>query len=98
MVVNYMEDHGGAWPRGWDDLKPYFDAGGGRVAGWSFAEYQRHVAIKWDVDPTELEAAARKNPGPTFRVIQPKQWLAGTMGGHEPNEILYRYLRRRHNP
>ena len=51
MVVNHMEDHEGRWPRGWDDLRPYFDAGGGRVGGWSFDEYQRHVTIRWDVDP-----------------------------------------------
>ena len=98
MVVNYMDDHGGQWPRGWDDLKPYFDAGGGRVGGWSFAEYQRHVSIKWDVDPRALEAAAKRNPGPTFRVIAPREWLAGTMGGNEPNEMLYRHFRNRHSP
>ena len=98
MVVDYMEDHGGRWPKGWDDLKPYFDAGGGRVGGWSFAEYQRHVVIKWDVDPRALEAAAKENPAPTFRVIQAREWLAGTMDGHEPNEILYRYFRVRHSP
>jgi hypothetical protein len=22
MVVKYMEDHGGRWPKGWGDLKP----------------------------------------------------------------------------
>ena len=51
MVVEYMEDHDGRWPKGWDDLRPYFDAGGGRVGGWSFDEYQRHVTIRWDVSP-----------------------------------------------
>ncbi len=95
MVVNYMDDHGGRWPSGWDDFKPYFDAGGGRVGGWSFAEYQRHVSIKWDVDPRALDAAAKGNPVPTFRVIAPRDWLAATMGGREPNEILYSYFRNR---
>src|ERR1700678_2484576 len=69
MVVNYMEDHEGQWPKGWNDLKLYFDAGGGRVGGWSFPDYQRRVEIRWDVDPAVLEAAAKANPGPTFQVI-----------------------------
>ncbi len=95
MVVEYMEDHDGRWPKGWDDLRPYFDAGGGRVGGWSFDEYQRHVTIRWDVDPGALKAAAKASRGPTFRVIAAREWLAGTMGGHEPNEILYRYFSER---
>jgi hypothetical protein len=95
MVVHYMKDHDGRWPKGWDDLGPYFDAGSGRVGGWSFEEYQRHVTIRWDVDPVALEAAAKANPGPTFRVITAREWLAGSIGGHEPNEILYRYFRGR---
>jgi hypothetical protein len=95
MVVNHMEDHEGRWPRGWDDLRPYFDAGGGRVGGWSFDEYQRRVAIKWDVDPAALKAAARKSAVPTFRVITPRDGLGGTIGGHEPNDMLYRYFRKR---
>ena len=95
MVVKYLEEHEGRWPRGWDDLKPYFDAGGGRVGGWSFEEYQDHVSIRWDVDPAELEIAAKANAGPTFNVIAARKWDAGTIGGHSPNEILYRYFRAR---
>jgi hypothetical protein len=93
MVVAYMQEHGERWPGEWEDLKPYFDAGGGRVGGWSFDQYKQRVAIRWDVDPESLRAIARSNPTPTFRVITASHWLAGTLGGHEPNEILYRYLR-----
>jgi hypothetical protein len=93
MVVTYMQEHGDRWPEGWEDLKPYFDAGGRRVGGWSFEQYKQRVAIRWDVDPESLKAIARANPAPTFRAITARQWLAGTIGGHEPNEILYRYLR-----
>jgi hypothetical protein len=95
MVVDYMNDHDGQWPGRWDDLKPYFEAGHGRVGGWSFEEYQRHVEIKWDVDPVALETETRANSRPTFRVIVPRERLAGSMGGQEPNEILYRYFRER---
>jgi hypothetical protein len=95
MVVDHMKDHNGRWPKGWDDLKPYYDAGGGRVAGWSFDEFQRHVTIRWDVDTRDLETAAKASPVPTFRVIAARQWAAGTIGGHEPNEFLHRYFRER---
>jgi hypothetical protein len=93
MVVDYMRDHDEQWPRCWDDLRPYFEAGGGRVGGWSFEEYQRHVSIKWDADPAALKAEARQNSRPTFRVIMPKEWLASTWSHGEPNQILYHYLR-----
>jgi hypothetical protein len=74
-------------------LEPYFKAGGGRVGGWSFEQYKQRIAITWDVDPEALKAVARANPAPTFRVITARQGLAGTIGGHEPNAIVYHYLR-----
>lgn len=94
MVVSYMKDHDDRWPRGWDDLKPYFDASQGRV-GWSFETYQQHVAIQWDVNVAALERTAKSNPRPTFRVITAIAPLAGTFEGHEPNEILFHYLRQK---
>jgi hypothetical protein len=94
MVVRYMEEHDGRWLRGWNDLRPYFDVGGGRVGGWSFEQYQQHIVIQWDVDPAVLEAMARANPRPAFRVISAR-WPAGTIGGNEPNEILHRYFRNK---
>jgi hypothetical protein len=29
MVVDDMKDQNGQWPKGWDDLRPHYDAGGG---------------------------------------------------------------------
>jgi hypothetical protein len=98
MVVDYMENHDGQWPRGWDDLRSYFEAGGGRVGGWSFEKYQEHVSIRWDVDVAALLATAKASSRPPFRVIAPRKWFAATMGGHEPNEIVYHYLRERRIP
>jgi hypothetical protein len=95
MVVSYMGDHDGRWPKGWADLRPYFDAGGGRIGGWSFERYQTRIMIRWDVDPATLEAAAKTNPRSTFRVISASNLLAGSIAGNEPNEILYRYLRQK---
>jgi len=95
MVVHYMEDHDGRWPRGWADLKPYFDCGGGRVGGWSFAKYQQRVIIRWDVNPASLEYEAKTKRRPSFRVISATGLFPASVGGREPNEILYRYLRQR---
>jgi hypothetical protein len=69
MVVHYMDDNDGRWPRGSADLKPYFDSGGGRVGGWSFAKYQQRVVIQWDVDAARLEYEAKTDARPTFRVL-----------------------------
>jgi hypothetical protein len=95
MVVDYMRDHDDRWPKGWEDLKPYFDAGGGRVGGWSFGEYQRRITIRWDVDPELLEAGAKGNSGPNFKVIRATLPFAGAFEGCEPNEILRRYLQKK---
>jgi hypothetical protein len=95
MVVRYMEDHEGHWPRGWADLKPYFDSGGGRVGSWSFAKYQQRVVIRWHVDPARLENEAKSSPRPTFRVISASGLFPGRIGENDPNEILYRYLRQK---
>jgi hypothetical protein len=95
MVINYMKDHDDRWPKDWEDLKPYFDAGGSRVGGWSFSEYQRRVTIRWDVDPESLESAAKGNPRPTFKVIYATLPFAGAFEGREPNEILHRYLQEK---
>jgi hypothetical protein len=93
MVEDYLEDHGGEWPRGWEDLRPYFDAGGGRVGGWSFDEYRGRVLIDWAADVADLEAQAKSHDRATFRVIRAAHWPSSAMPGHEPNEILHGYLR-----
>ena len=43
MVIDYLESHGGEWPTNWEALVPAFNAGGGRVGGWSFAQFRRRV-------------------------------------------------------
>lgn len=95
MVEDYMEDHAGGWPRGWDDLKPNFDAGGGRVGGWSFGKYQRRVRIDFAADVEDLGARAKAHDRATFRVIWAANLLTSKMGGRDPNQLLHAYLRDR---
>lgn len=95
MVVDYMKGHEGRWPKGWEDLRPAFEAGGGRVGGWSFEKYQSRIAIDWSVEPMALEAASAFNDGPSFDVIHPADGIDVKIGSNGANEILYRYFKSR---
>lgn len=96
MVVHFMEDHDGRWPRGWEELRPYFDAGGGGVGGWSFEKYQRRVRIDWRAGVEGLAAQSRSSPRATFREIWAASGLSSAM--QDPNEIVHSYLQSRPDP
>jgi len=92
MVIGYMEAHDGKWPRSWEELRPAFDAGGGRVGGWSFEEYRSRIKIDFTADPTELRRQALSADDPTFDVVG-STLNSGTHFEDDPNWILYRYFR-----
>ncbi len=92
MVIGYMEKHDGQWPRSWEELRPAFDAGGGRVGGWSFEKYCSRVWIDWDADPKTLEAAAIRCDKPCFDVIHPADRIDVRIGGGS-NAILHAYFK-----
>jgi hypothetical protein len=96
MVIEYMESHGGAWPRKWDDLTREFDNGNGRVGGWTFAEYQSRIRIDFAADPEKLRQESLGQSAPTFKAI----WPAWDLGDRliDPNEMLYQYFRRSAQP
>ncbi|BAM02966.1 hypothetical protein [Phycisphaera mikurensis] len=97
MLMAYMDDHGGAWPRGWDDLEPYFRDGRGRsrsrVQGWSYEKFQSRVWIDFEADPEALRAASRAaGPGARapFDVVRSRRfwqapWVAVVGGGADQN-------------
>jgi hypothetical protein len=95
MVIHYLKDHKDHWPREWNDLKPYFDAGEGMAGGWSFAKYQSRVNIDWSIDVEDLEKRAIASFTPTFQVISVRGPMNSSMGGREPNEMVHRYLREK---
>ena len=92
MVIGYMEKHEGRWPRSWEDLRPQFEAGGGRVGGWSFEKYRSRVWIDWSADPKALEMAAVQCDKPWFDVIHPTDRIDVRFGGG-PNAILHAYFK-----
>jgi hypothetical protein len=95
MVIDFMEKHHGRWPRSWEDLRGAFEAGGGRVGGWSFEKYRSRIWIDWDVEPRSLEAAAVQEKRPSFDVIHPADGINVHIGDMEANQLLYRYFRQK---
>ena len=91
MVVDYMADHDGQWPNDWTDLQPYFDAGGGRVSGWSYEKFQQHVWIDFDADSTELHKISQRATSPPFNVIDSTS-VFGPQFGDGPNGMLMRHF------
>ena len=73
MVIRYMEKHDGHWPRSWEDLRPEFEAGGGRVGDWSFERYCSRVWVDWNADPKALEAVAVQMRQAVFRCYPPRR-------------------------
>ncbi|MEZ5942467.1 MAG: hypothetical protein R3C18_13820 [Planctomycetaceae bacterium] len=92
MVRHYMDDHNGQWPNGWEDLRPYFESGGGEVAGWSFEEYQRRIYIDFDADAEALRRSALTTDSPEFNVIHAR-WTVIAFGDG-PNADLHNRFRR----
>ena len=92
MVRHYMEDHNGQWPNSWEDLRPYFESGGGEVGGWSFEEFQRRIYIDFDADTEALRPSALSTDSPEFDVIHAR-WTVIAFGDG-PNVDLHYHFRR----
>lgn len=92
MVIDHMADHQGQWPRDWSDLKPYFEAGGGRVGGWSFEKFQEHVWIDFAADPKELHRLSQGVDQPSFNVIDSTSFF-GPQFEDGPNGMLLRHFK-----
>lgn len=92
MVMAYMDEHEGRWPRNWDDLEPHFRRNNGRVGGWSFEKFQSRVVIDFAADVSELRNASRNSSDAAFRVIRARNWGAAQVG-EGPNDRLHSYFR-----
>lgn len=94
MLVNYLDVHNGAWPRGWDDLRPQFDINNAHVGGWTFSELQSRIGIDFAADPDELRRKSAESPQATFRVVWAR-WSLPSYIGSEPNQTLCDYFRQK---
>ena len=92
MVMHYMDDHGGEWPRDWESLAPYFERNNGRVSGWTFEVFQSRVFIDFGADPRHLRRLSQASSDVPFDVIHATSiWASQFDGG--PNEMLYQWFR-----
>src|SRR5689334_21253927 len=92
MVIDYMMDHHGVWPKNWTSVQTYFDKNNGRVGGWSFANFRSHVYIDFDADPNQLSRLSRVSDSVPFDVIHATS-IWGSQFDDGPNETLYHYFR-----
>jgi hypothetical protein len=106
LVIAYMDRHGGAWPRGWEDLRPlaadnssepYAAARGGAVeVGFrpplDIDRLQQLVDIDWSADVAELAQAPSREPEPPFRVVRLRSGRRTAFEGCEPNRLIKAYL------
>ena len=93
IVIDYMRDNNGKWPPNWESLRGYFEKGGGRVGGWSFAQFQSHVYINFDADGEHLHKLSLESDSVPFDVIHATS-IWGSQMGDGPNAMLYRYFRQ----
>src|SRR5262245_59844048 len=95
MVLDFMRKHDGNWPRSWEDLRPSFEASGGRVRGWSFAEFRDRIWIDFNASPESLSLAPNRSGAPSFDVIHPTDATRVQIQGMDANNIVLRYLREK---
>jgi hypothetical protein len=94
MVVEHMRTNGGAWPRGWDDLRAPYESVAARAGRpWSFEQLRERVEVDWAADPARLADAPDGGPGPPFRVIWLRNGGDAHWQGREPNRVVLEHLR-----
>ncbi len=91
MIIDYMNEHDGRWPANWHDLRPYFDAGGSRVSGWSFEKFQQHVWIDFSADSNKLRQLSQNSEQPPFNVVSSTS-VFGSQFDDGPNGMLHRHF------
>jgi hypothetical protein len=104
LVIAYMDRHDGAWPRGWDDLRP-LAAGSGPYAAergealevglrppTDLDRLQQLVEVDWSADLADLARAPSREPQPPFRVIWLRSGRRTAFEGCEPNRLIKAYL------
>jgi hypothetical protein len=99
VVIEYMRENEGRWPREWEDLnKPYATASKAFDDVWSFDEVQSRVDIDWSADPGLLKTATSHGTEPPFKVIWLRNGQRHNWSGGEPNQLILEYLKTGKSP
>jgi hypothetical protein len=91
LVIDYMEDHEGHWPRNWDDLRETYDKS--KNHAWSFVELKERVSVDWTADPAELSKVVPTEGELPFRVIWANSGSNEYWSLREPNRLVLDYLK-----
>ena len=97
LIVAFMEEHDGAWPSDWDDLRPTCKKLGGRlIGGETFDSLQRAVDIDFEFAPeSAADAIDASDTEPVFCVIWLKNGSTAHYEGDEPNQRVFDFLKTR---
>ena len=96
MVIEYMKTHNGAWPRNWEDLRtPYETCAQRSGRPWPFEHLRERVDVDWEADPAQLATAPDTGTEPPFKVIWLRSGRQTHWQDHEPNRMIFDYLRSR---
>ena len=89
MVVEYLDQNDGRWPRSWDDLHPIYEQHVAAVGQpWTFEDMKSRVRVRWDVDVDWI----RQLPAPPDDLIVLRDGGDEHWSGHEPNTMVHAYL------
>ena len=93
MVIEYMMENHGRWPRNWEELRDPHEAIA-KQAGkpWTLAEIRDRVEIRFDADPQALRSAALVDYQPPFEVVYLRSGEHHNWKGKEPNRMIWDYL------
>ena len=102
LVIEYMNQHKGAWPQSWDDVLSAAETlpHDGRIlrghSSNTISRIRKLVRIDWSADPHKLAQAKPDSTHIPFRVITradgsdfPTLW-----SGIEPNTLVWEYLKQ----
>ena len=106
LVIEYMDTNEGEWPRSWDQLLTVVTPGssegvllhGASAGDVKYARsLEQVVAVDWTADPEQLAQTELQEGELPFRVITRKDGsdFPVLWEGAEPNEMIWRYLRKR---
>lgn len=88
LIIAYMRDHGGAWPRAWKDLERTLHASSpaGRW-GIPWEEIREHVAVDFSLTAKQLAGQTNQFGDSSFKAVMPKD--GSVPWYHGPNPNLY---------
>ena len=97
MLVAYMEANDGQWPEDWDDVRRFMAEHPRQYAAVTgFNDVYVHMDIDFTFDPASVDTTIEFDESqPAFRATWLRNGKTTRYEGTGPNEIIFRYLKRR---